>query len=98
MSRHIENRRKLRARQQGRCCYCGVKMVLSGKPQALQPDNAETLEHLERRADGGKNSRDNIALACKRCNSERGAMDWLTYKTWRLGEFYEFLECARPAH
>jgi 5-methylcytosine-specific restriction endonuclease McrA len=96
MSRHILSRRILRAKQKGRCCYCGVRMTLSDKPPQHQPDNAETLEHLERRAVGGNNSRDNLALACKRCNSERGAMDWLTYTTWRRGEFYEFLECGPP--
>jgi 5-methylcytosine-specific restriction endonuclease McrA len=95
VTRHIQNRQKLRAKQNKRCCYCGVRMVVSGKPPQYQPDTAETLEHLERRADGGSNGRDNIALACKRCNNERGSMDWLTYKTWRRGEFYEFLECGR---
>ncbi|MDL2409950.1 HNH endonuclease [Rhizobium calliandrae] len=91
MTRHIQNRIKLRERQNGRCCYCDVEMVISNKPLKFQPANEETLEHLERRAEGGRNNRDNIALACRRCNAERGAMDWLTYKTWRRGEFYEFL-------
>ena len=70
-------------------------MILSHKPPRRRPDNAETIEHLRRRSDGGRNNRDNIALACKRCNQERGAMDWLTYTTWRRGEFYEFIEYAQ---
>lgn len=92
MSRHIVNRRTLRAKQRGRCCYCQARMTISDKAPQYQPNNAETLEHLERRADGGRNSRDNIALACKRCNGERGGMDWLTYTSFRRGEFWEILE------
>ncbi|PDT84369.1 MULTISPECIES: HNH endonuclease [Sinorhizobium] len=67
----------------------------------LLPLDAETIEHLERRAEGGSKRRDNVALACLRCNRERGAMDWLTYTTWRRGEFFEilwrFLSCLWPA-
>ena len=71
---------------------CLRPMVLSDKLEWKWPKHAETLEHLHRRGDGGKNRRDNIALACLRCNEERGAMDWLTYTTFRRGEFYELLK------
>lgn len=90
-SKGILVRHILRQKQNGRCCYCRVKMIISDKPHWKLPPNAETLEHLERRADGGKKRRDNLALACLRCNNERGAMDWLTYTTWRRGEFFEIL-------
>ncbi|MCA1365896.1 HNH endonuclease [Bradyrhizobium sp. BRP14] len=90
-SKGILVRQILRQKQKGRCCYCRVKMVMSDKPPAHLPLNAETIEHLERRADGGSKRRDNVALACLRCNRERGAMDWLTYTTWRRGEFFEIL-------
>lgn len=78
----------LRMKQGNRCCYCGVVMVISQKT-VNRPPNAETLEHLRRLADGGTNSRDNIALACFRCNTERGGLDWLSYTTYRRGEFYD---------
>jgi len=41
-----------------------------------------TVEHLQRREDGGKTVKDNLAIACHPCNSSRGRVDWLTYKTW----------------
>lgn len=96
MTRHIQNRIKIREKQGGRCCYCLQPMVLSDRPPWKQPPNAETLEHLRRRSDGGRNNRDNIALACKRCNEERGGMDWLLYTTYRRGEIWELIECAPP--
>lgn len=51
------------------------------------PDT-ETIEHLRRKADGGCNGLHNKALACYRCNVERGEIDWLTYKSFRMGEIY----------
>lgn len=85
----------VRARQGSDCCYCGREM---GVPRALrekaQPLD-ETLEHLRRKSEGGTDDLDNLALACNECNVGRGHMDWLTYKSFRMGEFYEFLEAAR---
>jgi 5-methylcytosine-specific restriction endonuclease McrA len=46
----------------------------------------ETLEHLRRKSDGGTNAIDNMALACATCNQSRGGLDWLTYKTMKMGE------------
>ncbi|MBY5801532.1 HNH endonuclease [Rhizobium leguminosarum] len=96
MTRHIQNRIKIREKQGGRCCYCLQPMVLSDKPPHKQPRNAETLEHLRRRSDDGRNNRDNIALACKRCNEERGGMVWPLYTSYRRGEIWELIECAPP--
>jgi len=33
-----------------------------------------TAEHLVARMDGGKNTRTNIAAACRRCNADRHAL------------------------
>ncbi|NNU66082.1 HNH endonuclease [Rhizobium indicum] len=96
MTCHIQNRIKIREKQGGRCCYCLQPMVLSDKPPHKQPRNAETLEHPRCRSDGGRNNRDNIALACKRCNEERRGMDWLLYTSYRRGEIWELIECAPP--
>ncbi|WP_237350472.1 MULTISPECIES: hypothetical protein [Rhizobium] len=32
-----------------------------------------------------------MALACKRCNEERGTMDWLVYTSYRRRELCEFI-------
>jgi 5-methylcytosine-specific restriction endonuclease McrA len=82
-----ELRALLRRKQNGRCCYCGIKMRISFGNR-MQHDS-ETIEHLDRRADGGRNDRGNIALACFACNSGRGSVDWFTYATIRRGEIFE---------
>lgn len=83
-------RAKLRAAQEGRCCYCRVKML---PPRNTAKGNthpkAETLEHLKRLAEGGTNAYDNMALSCFSCNTGRGSMDWLSYTTIRRNELHE---------
>ncbi|MCS0462735.1 MULTISPECIES: hypothetical protein [Rhizobium] len=51
----------------------------------------ETLEHLDRRSDGGSNRRSRLALACFDCNFGRGSMDWLIYKTIKSGELFDII-------
>lgn len=84
-------REKLRKLQGGKCCYCDCVLTEAEGPRKSKPPayTSETLEHLVRREDGGTNHPDNLAVACFRCNRERGHMDWFTYKTWRRGEFWE---------
>lgn len=79
----------LRAKQGNKCCYCERHMVLTkpgNAPKGGFPRNAETLEHLRRKQDGGRVTNDNVALACIECNQGRGNMDWLTYTSYRRGE------------
>jgi 5-methylcytosine-specific restriction endonuclease McrA len=78
----------LRVRQRGKCCYCRRPMRVWGKatPPGGLPKDAETIEHLHRLKDGGTHCRDNMALACFECNTGRGAVDWLTYKSLKAGE------------
>lgn len=78
----------LRKRQNNRCCYCQTFMFRYQGPQPKGglPASAETLEHLRRKIDGGTNHPDNLALSCFACNSGRGSIDWLTYKSLRMGE------------
>jgi hypothetical protein len=64
--------------------------------------HGETIEHLRRKIDGGTGHLDNKALACLECNSGRGDMDWLTYKSWKCGEItaqeaYALSMALRPA-
>lgn len=80
----------------GRCCYCDRFVSLTWDFNLQKRPDAATIEHLQRKADGGRDNPDNIAMACKRCNDERGGADWLTYKTFRRGEFLEF-QAARKA-
>lgn len=87
MSRRRQIRAILFERQGGLCCYCKVKMVHPPRPSTGKvPRNTATLEHLRRRAEGGTHHRDNLALACARCNSGRKAVDWFTYASRKQGE------------
>lgn len=79
------HRGRLKAAQQNRCCYCDRPMSWRSP---FHPRRA-TIEHLRRKADGGGNELDNLALACLECNGGRGTTDWLTYKSFKRGEFSE---------
>lgn len=78
------------AHQKGLCCYCETPMiskhVVPVKDLAKPPRNMATDEHLRRKADGGGNDMGNRRLACVDCNEGRGNIDWLTYKSYRMGE------------
>lgn len=82
---------KLRAKQNGKCCYCGCTMTPPQMPKKGRAplSTAETIEHLRRIIEGGTDRHDNLALACFRCNTERGGMDWLTYTSYRRGELWD---------
>ena len=67
-----ERRLALYIRHQFRCCYCGTDLRTS-EPSEL------TLDHLLPRSLGGDNSNDNLVLACRSCNSARGAKPWVDY-------------------
>lgn len=88
MAKRASLRAKLRERQQGRCCYCRQPMTPSMMTtKKVKPlPTSETLEHLRRIVEGGTSRADNLALACHRCNIERGGIDWLTYTSYRRGE------------
>ena len=54
----------------GRCLYCDTALwlELDGRPIT-----EITVEHVLPRARGGTNDLANLALACRRCNQEKGA-------------------------
>ena len=53
------------------CCFCGVKL-LKDKSNRKNPDMI-TIDHKISRNDGGKNSMDNLATSCSRCNNLKGS-------------------------
>lgn len=64
--------------------------VMFSPPQGMQskdiPRNMATIEHLKRKEEGGKNNHGNLRLACFDCNTGRGSVDWMTYKSYKMGE------------
>lgn len=85
--------------QAGRCCYCDEVMLpfgvisqarwsrLYGISRRQARARSASIEHLVRRADGGGNGVDNLALACTACNSKRQGMSWLMFATQRKREW-----------
>ena len=69
-------------RQAGRCFYCSVLMWANdcvsfakahGLPRRLATWLQCTAEHLKPRQEGGSDSQENIAAACRLCNQRRHA-------------------------
>jgi 5-methylcytosine-specific restriction endonuclease McrA len=72
-----KNKRKLLYDyQKGLCCYCSFPFDI----------HKLTTEHLRRKCEGGTDRIGNLALACSPCNVGRGQVDWMTYKSYILGE------------
>lgn len=68
-ARRRKYRIELFRRQQGRCIYCGCRISLD----ILSVDPYATLDHIKPRSLGGKNTLDNLCLACEPCNHAKGA-------------------------
>ena len=67
---YAETRRWLLARHGPVCAYCGVKWT----PRSL------TLDHVTpRRGQTAYDRRDNLVLACKRCNAAKADKPFLAY-------------------
>lgn len=49
------------------CCYCSAPLTPDG-----QGERAPTIEHRLPRSRGGTNGLENLALACWKCNNDRG--------------------------
>ena len=58
----------------GRCIHCQKKLLfsLSGEPLS-----EGSLEHILPKVHGGSDEVDNLAIACRRCNNQKGKRhDW----------------------
>lgn len=51
----------------GKCLHCNRKIVVS-----LGGETAATIEHIVPRHHGGDDRESNLALACARCNQQKG--------------------------
>ncbi|MBY5827893.1 hypothetical protein [Rhizobium leguminosarum] len=67
-------------------------MILMPRAAGYIPPNTATLEHLITNRRRGWTRLANMAAACRECKDLRGsAMDSLTFKTYRRGEFWKFI-------
>lgn len=72
-------RRKLSAysKQRGICYFCKCEMYACTLTCPKdQMSRCASIEHIECKAFGGGNSKDNIAATCIRCNNNRRTMDF----------------------
>lgn len=54
---------------EGKCLHCRRKLQLAADGTPL---NGATLEHIVPKNHGGTDDVENLAIACARCNSEKG--------------------------
>lgn len=71
IERHI---RESKYAESKTCHYCGIKTTTKNRQ----------LDHIIPVASGGTNDADNLVVACKRCNRQKGKMLYHDYITKRL--------------
>ncbi len=75
----------------GKCIHCGTKLVVGDDGKTL---GEATLEHIWPEAQGGTNRVENLAVACARCNRQKGARHDHTASE-RLDQVVEGLRARR---
>ena len=53
----------------GKCIHCNTKLVVADDGRSL---GEATLEHIYPETQGGTNAVENLAVACSRCNRQKG--------------------------
>lgn len=67
-----------------RCVYCGVVVQYTRlRKGKRQPSNKATVDHVIPRSKGGTWARENLVLACLKCNNEKADMDRDEFEAWR---------------
>jgi len=57
------------------CVYCGETYDF----------NQLTLDHVKPRSKGGQDLTNNVVCACKRCNQDKGSLNWLDWMRSTFG-------------
>lgn len=66
------------------CYWCRCTVYYGVQRHPGIPSNLATRDHLVPRSRGGTNDRQNIVVACYKCNQERGCdVNWRP-KPWRI--------------
>ena len=65
------------------CYYCGRELALLGDIEKWQQGyEFAYADHVIPKSRGGSNSLDNLVLACRLCNTEKGAKTADEYLEW----------------
>ena len=79
----------------GKCIHCNSRIVVTADGEPLGP---VTIEHILPRGHGGTDAPENLALACARCNFQKGYRhDVKRRDDARAREVIEFLAARRRA-
>ena len=90
--------RKLYEKAAGRCCYCHLTTWLEQPADSADPGLRATVEHILPRNQGGTSSWQNLALACKRCNTTRAGHRYLSYADMTTEERAQTRNPVRLTH
>lgn len=71
----LELRRRIFARDGGRCQYCRVALHYESDCRRGGCDDCYEADHVEPWSDGGDTTLGNAAAACRACNQAKGARD-----------------------
>lgn len=74
--------KRLRERDGGECCYCGVSLDFERKQMGQGVGNGATIEHIIPISRGGAHVWENVTLACRDCNFQKGSR---SLDEWRGG-------------
>lgn len=64
---------RLRERDGDECCYCGVVLDFERKPRGQGVGHGATIEHIIPISRGGAHVWENVTLACRDCNFQKGS-------------------------
>lgn len=79
----------------GKCIHCGRKLAIDATGRPL---SAASLEHIVPKTHGGTDELANLAIACARCNAQKGYRhDWKPRGDPKLGQLIETLQQRRLA-
>lgn len=89
----------LKKRNNNLCCYCKREMLPTS--EAISPDPyrrglVRTVEHKTPRTEGGSNSDENLDIACARCNSLRGHLNYDIFTMFAQVILRQYPDAPRP--
>lgn len=64
--------RRLLRKQNGKCWYCGVKLISPGQATTPNDPRVRSLDHVVPKFFGGVTKEENLVYACRDCNNEKG--------------------------
>lgn len=76
-------RAQIKNSQERHCCYCKREVLapsFAEDPDPMLRGRVGSVEHKLPRVKGGTNAPENLLLACQRCNSMRGHLDYDLFK------------------